>query len=251
MKKKNGKKRHSGLDLLRCALGAAIPEQARKGALMPKYLAPLAGVNYETARQLLNGARHFESDSPLNRLMAENLTIATGVHPNFRKTKEAFIRDIWGQKYTPDTYRHWVKRGMGAGRIHTKPTPHLNGKPTRRGNPTFASEMKEQSKKLLATLHMAAHAKGPQFECMAFRLVKEALVRVSKDLGLLEVVGRTGNDLKDFLILVGVLKMPEEVLLPTFMFDSPWSATAPALSIESLDLQDKAFRQQLDRALQK
>lgn len=226
-------------------------EKARKGALMPKHLAPLAGVNYETIRQLLNGARRFESDTPLNQMMAENLTVVTGVHPDFRNTKGRFIRDIWGRKYTSKTYLEWIERGMGAGRIYKKPEKRPSGKLPCPGNPTFALEMEMQSKRLLAALQKAAKAKGPQFECMAFRLVKEALVRVSKDLGLLEEVGRAGNELKDFHILVGVCKMPDEVILPTVMFDSPWNAMAPALSVESIDLQDRAFRQQLDRALQK
>ena len=81
--------------------------------------------------------------------------------------------------------------------------------------------MKGQADMLLSAIVDAAKSKGPQYECMAFRLLKEAMTGVAEDLGVLEQVEKTPG-LIDFVMGMDELFFRTMGLLVVVIRDSPW-----------------------------
>jgi hypothetical protein len=230
-------KAHKGLEALRMVLGEVMPEKARKGALMPKYMAPIAGINYETMRSLLDGGLSFGNESnPFYRLVALNLSFATGVHHNIQgKWDCREITDLRGAPYTERTYRDWLNRGLAASQLDS-PIFINAGTSDASETPSLTQRMTKQSGELAEIILALARVSGATYQCMAFQLIKQALVGVAEDLGLLAAVQAEAQAaLRDVRVGLidgspAMLSDGTSVRLTKFDF-MPWDATKPAISI--------------------
>jgi hypothetical protein len=194
-------------------------------------------VNYNTVRQLVNGARNFESDTPLNRLMAVNLAMATGVDPKFRYDHETLV-DIWGRPFTAQTYLEWSSRKVIPKILTTGQTPVKGGR--REELPSLLEEMRIQVGKLLDEILAVAKAQGPACETMAFQLVKSQLVRVSEDLGVLPSL-QSRAKLRDYLVVIDGGDWYHNGLLRTVHVEEDWQAKNPLISLEGVNVPDDSM----------
>jgi len=228
-------KSHYGLGVLRSTLASAFPEFTRAGQLMPKHLAQLAGVNYETMRQLCNGGLDFTKDRPLYRMIAINLSLMTGVHPDFRTTPEgSAVVDVWGDKYNSASYAKWIDRGLTSDKLEAGGEGITNG---RMGGkvPGLIERIKPQTSNLLTAVLKAAASQGAPTECLAYHLLKHALVGVARDLGVMDKVDV--SQFADYCISLGGGPLADQGVEPTTFIPSRWTPDAPAITVQGVKLE--------------